>query len=148
MKYIKVLIASFCAAVIALSAGQAFSEIKCGNVIISEGQFRAKYPNTFFPSPLSVQAVTEKGCSFYTPPPPPPAVPQSITPAQARRILLKYNLLDTVEQLIPSLSREAQIKWYWGNSVDRYDELLIQAASLVGLTEAQLDQMFIEASQL
>lgn len=74
-------------------------------------------------------------------------VPQSITPRQARLVLLQYNLLDDIEAMIAT-DRELGIWWEYSLDIKRDDERLLIASMALGITPEQLDQMFIEASAM
>ena len=71
----------------------------------------------------------------------------TLTPRQARLILLQYGLLDDIEAMIAT-DRALGIWWEYSLEIKRDDERLIVAASALGLTDEQLDEMFIEASKL
>lgn len=73
--------------------------------------------------------------------------PQSITPRQARLVLLQDGLLDELEVLIAN-DKVLQIWWEYSLEIKRNDAKLIQAAQLLGITDAQLDGMFIRAVDL
>jgi hypothetical protein len=81
------------------------------------------------------------------PPPPPVVIPQSITPRQARLKLLEADLLDNLEAVITT-NRAWQIEWEYATEVKRDSPLIDAVATQAGLTSEQIDQMFIEASQL
>ena len=70
-----------------------------------------------------------------------------ISPRQARLILLQYELLDDIEALIAT-DRALGIWWEYSLDIKRDDTRLLSAATTLGLTEAQLDEMFIEGSKL
>lgn len=72
-------------------------------------------------------------------------VPTSITPRQARLVLLKYGLLDDIEAMI-STDRELGIWWEYSLDIKRDDVRLVTASNSMNITPEQLDQMFIEAS--
>lgn len=74
-------------------------------------------------------------------------VPNSITPRQARLVLLQNNLLDDLEVLIAN-DRVLQIWWEYSLEIKRNDERLLQAAVALKLTDEQLDNMFIRAINL
>ena len=74
-------------------------------------------------------------------------VPQSITMRQARLQLLDDGLLDEVETLV-SQDRKWQIEWEYANEVERTSPLIEAIKSSLGLTDEQIDTMFIEASKL
>jgi len=92
----------------------------------------------------------------YVSPPAPPApvieVPLSLTMRQARLTLLGAGLLDDVEAAINSLPEPqksaAKIEWEYSNEVQRYNGFVSALAPMLGLTDAQLDAMFIQGSQL
>jgi len=72
-------------------------------------------------------------------------VPQSITPAQARIILHRNGLLDAVEEAV-KLDKEFEIYWEYGLEVNRNDTILLSMANALGLSDDQLDGLFMEAS--
>jgi len=70
-----------------------------------------------------------------------------ISPRQARLILLKYELLDDIEAMI-STNRALGIWWEYSLDVKRDNEYLLSACTSLGITDEQLDAMFVEASKL
>ena len=70
-----------------------------------------------------------------------------ISPRQARLILLQYNLLDDIEAMLAT-DRTMQIWWEYSLDIKRDNEHIINAGIALGLTEEQLDTMFIEGSKL
>ena len=74
-------------------------------------------------------------------------VPSSITPRQARLKLLEADLLDNLEAVITT-NRAWQIEWEYATEVKRDSPLIDAVAVQAGLTELQIDTMFIEASKL
>jgi len=80
------------------------------------------------------------------------AVPQIVTMRQARLALLEVGLLDQVATKIaalPSPQKEAaQIEWEYSQEVHRNKELVGVLAPMLGLTDAQIDQLFIKAATL
>lgn len=90
------------------------------------------------------------GEAFTDPtPPPPPYIPQSVTPLQARRALRAAGLLSTVNAWVASQPDE-DIKdaWEYASVIERSGPLTLGAAAALGLTDAQLDALFIAAAQL
>lgn len=85
-------------------------------------------------------------------PPPGPVIPQTVTMRQARLALLKINKLSQVPVVISSLpsplKEEAEITWEYSQEVDRNNGFVPQIAPLLGLTNEDLDQLFIDASKL
>jgi hypothetical protein len=85
--------------------------------------------------------------SYPTPSPTTEPIPQSITPRQARLKLLEADLLDNLEAVITT-NRAWQIEWEYATEVKRDSPLIDAVASEASLTSDQIDQMFIEASEL
>jgi hypothetical protein len=84
--------------------------------------------------------------------PPAPIVPGAVTMRQARLALLSAGLLSQVDVEIgalPSPQKEAaQIEWEYSQEVQRHNGFVALLAPSLGLTEAQLDQLFITAAGL
>lgn len=83
---------------------------------------------------------------------PVPTVPEAITMRQARLVLLSAGLLGDVDAAIaalPSPAKEAaQIEWEYAQDVRRQAPLILQLAPALGLTDAQLDAMFVAGADL
>lgn len=81
-----------------------------------------------------------------------PSVPQSILMKQARKVLLQAGYLVQISVIInamPSPQKElAQIDWDTSNTVERGNPLVLEMAAELGLTDAQLDAMFIAGAAL
>lgn len=75
-------------------------------------------------------------------------VPQSVSIRQACQALEAAGLLDDIEAAIATAPRTVQIDWQRTTSVDRNWPTLLAVQSQMGLTDAQIDQLFITASQL
>lgn len=77
------------------------------------------------------------------------STPQTITPRQIRQQLTKIGLRQQVEEYVAS-SSDYNLKdwWEYSTSFDRDNEVLISASTLLGLTDSQVDDLFIEASKL
>lgn len=84
--------------------------------------------------------------------PPLPPVPSSITPRQARLALLGAGLLDTVQSAFAQLPdpqrTAASIEWEYATTIERTSPLVSQFGPILGLTEEQIDELFIAAAQL
>jgi hypothetical protein len=78
----------------------------------------------------------------------PPSVPSLITPRQVRLFLLQQDMLDSVEEMISTQPKEIQIAWDYALEFRRNDPLLNTLAQNLNLTDEQLDEFFIAASQL
>lgn len=71
----------------------------------------------------------------------------SITPLQAKLQLLEEGLLDAVEVMVKT---NKKVELYWTNAQKFYrnDEILLGMATALGLSDAQLDDLFMKAGQL
>jgi hypothetical protein len=81
--------------------------------------------------------------------PPPPSVP-STAPMWAVRSVLKTNgLFDQARTFIDGSDNEnLKLVWEYGNFADRNSPSIALLASELGLTDAQVDQMFIDANNI
>tara|TARA_R110001599_G_scaffold171353_1_gene362444 strand:+ start:462026 stop:462451 length:426 start_codon:yes stop_codon:yes gene_type:complete len=79
-------------------------------------------------------------------------VPQEVTMRQARLALLGVGLLDSISTAIdflPSPQKEAaRIEWEYSQAVQRDKALVLALAPALGLSDADLDQLFITAATL
>lgn len=87
---------------------------------------------------------------IYTPPPPAakPAAPEIVSARQARLALLRAGLLDAVETAVAGMSAEVRLTWEYAVEIRRDDPLLVNLATMLGLTEAQIDDLFLLAASL
>jgi len=74
-------------------------------------------------------------------------VPKMLTPRQARLALLAVGLLDEVDTLLAD-NKAMQIWWEYSLDIQRNHEHIVTMASAFGLTETQLDDLFIEGAKL
>ena len=83
---------------------------------------------------------------------PAPVVPQEVTMRQARLALLGAGNLSAVNAAIAGMTGTAgdaaRIEWDYSSSVKRTQPLVLQMGAALGLTKAQLDQLFITAAAL
>lgn len=83
---------------------------------------------------------------------PPAGVPSAVTMRQARLALLGAGLLPTVQAAIaalPSPQKEAaEIEWEYAQEVQRNHGLVPSMAQALGMSEAQIDDLFIAAAAL
>ena len=89
----------------------------------------------------------------YTPPPPPPPTPPAeITMRQARLALLGAGKLAAVDAAIATMPEPnktaAKIEWEYSNSVLRHNGFVSALGPMLGLTEAQIDALFIAGAKL
>ena len=76
-------------------------------------------------------------------------VPQEVTMRQARLELLNRGLLDSVNATLATLNNaQAQIEWDYSNEVQRDNELINALSSALGLSQDDIDSLFIEAAKL
>ena len=83
---------------------------------------------------------------------PPVQIPQAVTMRQARLALLGAGLLgqiDTAITSLPSPQKEAaQIEWKYSQEVQRRNGFVDQLAPMLGLTDEQVDNLFLVAATL
>lgn len=80
--------------------------------------------------------------------PPPPVVPSVVSRFQARAALMQAGLLDQAEAAVLQAGPLAQLAWADAQEFRRNSPTINSLAALVGLTEAQIDALFISASQI
>lgn len=89
---------------------------------------------------------------FVAPEPPAPEVPQSVTMRQARLALLGAGLLAQVDAAIDQLpdpdKTAARIEWEYSQEVQRDKPFVQMLAPALGLTEQDLDALFVQAATL
>jgi hypothetical protein len=124
-----------------------------------------QYPKSVFASAFKVEGEPSgagswlyEGEDFFEAPsdpepaPQPVVVPQSITPRQARLALLGAGLLETVQAAfaeIPEPQRTAaQIEWDYALTIERGSPLVAQMAAALGMTDEQVDALFVAGAQL
>ena len=73
--------------------------------------------------------------------------PQSITSLQAKLQLNRIGMLDQVDALILA-DKEVSLYWEYALEIQREHPILLQMATTLGLTDTQVDEMFIEASRI
>jgi hypothetical protein len=93
------------------------------------------------------------GVTFTEPESTPIPVPQSVTMRQARLALLGAGMLDSVGAALaaitdPAMRQAAEIEWEYAAEVERNAGLVQMLGPALGLTEAQLDALFIAAGGL
>lgn len=74
-------------------------------------------------------------------------VPTKITRLQAKLQLLEIGFLDEVEEMV---KQDRRVELYWTDATNFYrtDEILLGMATALGLSDAQLDDLFLQASKL
>ena len=88
----------------------------------------------------------------YTPPADSAPVPLRVTMRQARLALHGAGKLAAVESAIDALSEPAKtaarIEWEYSSEVQRHNGFVAQLAPALGLSDAQLDALFVSAAAL
>jgi hypothetical protein len=81
---------------------------------------------------------------------PPPAVPQKVTAFQAKAALLQAGLLDDVEALVNQDDTPRIIKLAWIEALhfERDSSTVATIAAALQLSDAQVDDLFINASSI
>lgn len=82
-----------------------------------------------------------------------PRVPASVTMRQARLALLSAGTLDAVDTALSNIADEAtkkaaQIEWEFASVVERKSNLVKTMAAAMGLSDADLDALFVAAGAL
>lgn len=76
----------------------------------------------------------------------------TITPRQARLALLRAGLLQTVEAAFAQLPEPdktaASIEWEYATTIERGSPLVARFGPILGLTEAQIDELFVAGAAL
>ncbi len=82
----------------------------------------------------------------------PPPVPAAVTMRQARIALFGAGLLASVDAAIDTLSEPtktlARIEWEYSNELQRGNALVAALTPALGLTDAQVDALFVQAATL
>ena len=73
---------------------------------------------------------------------------KSITPRQIRLQLITLGLRQQVEDWVATQPLATKDWWEFSLSIDRDNQMLIDAATHFGMTSEQLDQLFIAAAKL
>lgn len=95
---------------------------------------------------LSVDELADVEAMQYVAPP--VQVPQVITIRQAKLALLAAGLLDDVDAAVAAADRATQIEWEYATEVRRDWPTLTAVQAVAGLTDEQVDGLFITAAAL
>jgi hypothetical protein len=90
------------------------------------------------------------GGSFVAPTPEPIPEIIEVSMRQARLALLQYSLLQAVDDTLngPNTPQAVKIEWEYAATVDKRSPLVANMKALLGLTDAQLTNLFNVASTL
>jgi hypothetical protein len=75
-------------------------------------------------------------------------VPQTVTNFQCRAMLIAANLFDQVDAALKAQGGVALQAWEYSATVHRQSPLVLSLAVSLGLTDQQIDAMFVQASQI
>ena len=75
-------------------------------------------------------------------------VPEVVSMRQAKLALLQADLLDAVDAAMQSADRAAQIEWEYAQEVRRDWPTLLVVQTALGLTDEQIDGLFVAAAPL
>jgi hypothetical protein len=79
-------------------------------------------------------------------------IPQEVTQRQARLALLKAGLLDKINEFVAKAEgkegESMRIEWEFADVISRTHPLIVSLAPALGLTQEQIDKLFVEASVL
>ena len=97
--------------------------------------------------------IAEAESDWVPPPPPPVFIPQSVSMRQGRLALLGAGLLDSVDAAIAAIEdpiqrKAAEIEWEYATVIDRNSDFMQTLAVQLGVTEEQMDDLFVLASGL
>lgn len=115
---------------------------------------RYRCDNTDLPFSVVGEGIIVEADTITWPEPPtvPVQVPSEITMRQARLVLLGAGLLSGVQTAINAMPEPARsaanIEWEYSNTVLRHNGFVSVLGPMLGLTEQQIDQLFIEGAKL
>ena len=121
---------------------------KTTDILRSDGWFIPAEPaNTMYQEYLAWLAEGNTPDPYV---PPPPPIPSTVTRFQALAILAAGGYLDTVRTYINTLDQNNVQRLAWENAADweRTSPTLNALATMLNLTSAEVDDLFIAASQV
>jgi len=75
-------------------------------------------------------------------------VPDSVTPNAARKAINAAGLRQAVEAAVAAASQDVKDDWEYAPVIRRNSPTVLALAAALGLSEAQLDALFISAAEL
>lgn len=75
-------------------------------------------------------------------------VPQRVSPYQARVALKRAGLLGAVEAAVTAADGEAEIAWHYATTFERRSPFIVQLGAGLGLSDATIDALFVEAAKV
>ncbi len=103
-----------------------------------------------YPAPDGMEELTEQGYDTLkdTMPVNRRSLPTTITMRQARLILSAYGLLTAINANMANAPEAFKIEWEYANIIERKSPVVYALTTSLGLTDKQLDEMFLTASNL
>jgi hypothetical protein len=83
-----------------------------------------------------------------TPPAPPTPVPEAVSPRQIRQALTQFGLRETIEASVAGGDQNAKDWWQYATVFERKHPMVLGMAQALGVTEKQLDDLWILAGTL
>jgi hypothetical protein len=77
-----------------------------------------------------------------------PGVPQVVTPLQARKAINAAGLRASIEAAVAASGQDAKDAWEYATEIRRDNALIASMAAGLGLTSAQIDDLFRAAAAL
>jgi hypothetical protein len=97
-------------------------------------------------------AATDKGVKAFIALQAEAAKPKRVTMRQARLALMQAGLLDNVQNAMAGMQgvegTAARIEWEYSNEMSHGQPLIVSMASVLKLTDADVDALFLTASRL
>jgi hypothetical protein len=122
---------------------QAFSSATAAFVPAADATFAAWLAAGGVPTPIDTLANLHEVLAQAGVPPFAP-----VTPLQARKALRAAALMAQVEAAVAAASVETRDAWEYASIWKRYDPFVLEIATAIGLTEAQIDDLFRQAAVL
>lgn len=94
------------------------------------------------------QAIAEWVANYIPPDPIPAPIPHVVSIRQAKMALHTANLLDDIDAAVMATGRLAQIEWEYATEVRRNHPLIAMIQVAKGLTDEEIDTLFVSASLL
>jgi len=73
------------------------------------------------------------------------SIPKSVTMRQARRAMIDAKIYDKVDAAIKEIGGKSLVDWEYSNSFERSNPMLSELGKSLGLTEKQIDALFVAA---
>lgn len=98
--------------------------------------------------PAHAALMTPAEVEAHMDPPPVVVIPQTISRFQARAALLAAGLLSDVEAAVAAADPFAQLAWAEAQEWRRDSPTLLALAHGIGLTDADIDDLFVQAAAI